>query len=154
MSIVLDGSNGITVPAGAAGDEVPQAQEIGALANAQLTTHYKRSNILGTVSQSGGVPTGAIVERGSNANGNYVRFADGTQICTQTITGTVSGGTTWTFPAAFSGVPVVLATEFDTLTPRFFTASYGFTSCVLRAYTDAGISSGGNASAVAIGRWF
>jgi len=42
---------------------------------------FGRLNALGTVSQSGGVPTGAIVERGSNANGEYIRFADGTQIC-------------------------------------------------------------------------
>lgn len=41
----------------------------------------KTVDIVGTVSQNGGVPTGAIVERGSNANGEYVRFADGTQIC-------------------------------------------------------------------------
>ena len=40
-------------------------------------------DMVGVVSQSGGVPTGAIVERGSNANGEYVRFADGTQICTK-----------------------------------------------------------------------
>lgn len=46
---------------------------------------FRRGNILGTVSQSGGVPTGAIIERGSNANGEYVRFADGTQICTVRI---------------------------------------------------------------------
>nr|WP_321525994.1 DUF2793 domain-containing protein [uncultured Cohaesibacter sp.] len=43
---------------------------------------YGQRNILGTVAQSSGVPTGAIIERGSNANGEYVRFADGTQICT------------------------------------------------------------------------
>lgn len=36
--------------------------------------------IVGTVSQSGGVPTGAIVERGSNGNGTWVKFADGTMI--------------------------------------------------------------------------
>jgi hypothetical protein len=42
---------------------------------------FRRGNILGTVSQSGGVPTGAIIERGSNANGEFVRFADGTQMC-------------------------------------------------------------------------
>lgn len=36
--------------------------------------------VLGTVSQSGGVPTGAIYERGSNANGEYVKFADGSAI--------------------------------------------------------------------------
>ena len=43
---------------------------------------FKQSNILGTVSQSGGVPTGAIIERGSNANGEFVKYADGTMICT------------------------------------------------------------------------
>lgn len=43
---------------------------------------YSRNNIVGTVSQSGGVPTGAVIERGSNANGSYTRWADGTQICT------------------------------------------------------------------------
>jgi hypothetical protein len=44
---------------------------------------YTQNNIVGTVSQSGGVPTGAIIERGSNANGEYIKFADGTIICTQ-----------------------------------------------------------------------
>ena len=75
-------------------------------------------DILGTVSQSGGVPTGAIIERGSNANGEYVRFADGTQICTlrasvtdqaiDSAVGAIYTGTrTWTFPAEFSAAPVV-----------------------------------------------
>ena len=40
-----------------------------------------RGLAVGTVSQSGGVPTGAIIQRGSNANGEFVRYADGTQIC-------------------------------------------------------------------------
>ncbi len=47
---------------------------------------YSRKNILGTVSQSAGTPTGAVIERGSNANGDYVRLADGTQICRRTVT--------------------------------------------------------------------
>jgi hypothetical protein len=74
---------------------------------------YSQSDILGTVSQSGGVPTGAVIERGSNANGEYVRFADGTQICSQRLIGIAidnsfgSGGLfrsntfSWTFPATF-----------------------------------------------------
>ncbi|MFL1495729.1 hypothetical protein ACI77E_30595, partial [Pseudomonas antarctica] len=37
--------------------------------------------IVGTVSQSAGLPTGAIIERGSNANGSYTKYADGTLIC-------------------------------------------------------------------------
>lgn len=44
-----------------------------------------RADILGTVSQSNGNPTGAIIEKGSNSNGEYVRFADGTQICRMVV---------------------------------------------------------------------
>jgi hypothetical protein len=41
---------------------------------------YGANNILGTVSQSAGVPTGAIIQHIANANGKATRFADGTQI--------------------------------------------------------------------------
>lgn len=80
---------------------------------------YSRGGILGTVSQSGGTPTGAIIERGSNANGEYVKFADGTQICTfnynagsQAINsaflgGFRTGGLTWTYPVTFAATPVL-----------------------------------------------
>lgn len=47
--------------------------------------NYYRTNILGTVSQSSGVPTGALIEAGSNASGNFVKFADGTMICTRLV---------------------------------------------------------------------
>ncbi|MGI1294369.1 hypothetical protein ACIAEU_24470, partial [Enterobacter kobei] len=43
------------------------------------------ADVLGTVSQTGGVPTGAVIEKGSNSNGEYVRFADGTQICRMVV---------------------------------------------------------------------
>jgi hypothetical protein len=78
---------------------------------------YHAASIVGTVSQSGGTPTGAIVERGSNASGEFVRFADGTQICWRTTSGTTLSTTTVanglyrtdpftvTFPASFAGVP-------------------------------------------------
>ena len=61
---------------------------------------YHTGNLLGTVSQSAGVPTGGIIEAGSNANGSYTRFADGTLILTRegTIDGTVVGSTSFTFP--------------------------------------------------------
>jgi hypothetical protein len=41
--------------------------------------------LLGAVSQTAGVPTGAVIESGSNVNGEYVRWADGTQMCSGTI---------------------------------------------------------------------
>lgn len=75
---------------------------------------YQRSNILGAVSQLSGIPTGAILERGSNANGDYLRLAGGWQICTRVFTGPMSTSAyvdswrqatiaTWTFPAPFAG---------------------------------------------------
>lgn len=63
---------------------------------------YSPGNLLGTVSQSGGAPTGAVIERGSNANGEYVRFADGTQICTNRFTTSGTSTDVWTYPAAFA----------------------------------------------------
>jgi len=65
-----------------------------------------------------GVP---VVESGSNANGNYVKLADGTLVCYHTLAVTGldityaagawyrnSGGTiVWTYPQAFVSTPVV-----------------------------------------------
>lgn len=42
---------------------------------------YGSENIVGTVTQSGGVPTGAIIESGSNSNGRYWKSAGGQLIC-------------------------------------------------------------------------
>lgn len=78
---------------------------------------YGRGNILGPVSLDGATPTGGIIERIDSASGSVVRFADGTQICSTTIT--LAGTTTslgtlysseaaiWTYPAAFSDVPTL-----------------------------------------------
>ncbi|VTQ00884.1 tail fiber protein [Pseudomonas aeruginosa] len=79
---------------------------------------YSRDSILGAVSQASGIPSGAIIERGANANGDYVRYADGTQMCwfNASVTdqaidvpyGSLFTGTrSWSFPIAFSGSPTV-----------------------------------------------
>lgn len=85
---------------------------------------YGRSTIVGTVSQAGGIPTGAIIEKGSNANGDFVKFADGTLICSDRFgfnagTNSAAGSLFQTaitpareFPAAFVGVPKVQVTAF------------------------------------------
>jgi len=63
--------------------------------------------LVGTVSQASGVATGAIVETGTNANGTYTKFADGTMICRGSTVGLDQTTTsqayslTATFPAAF-----------------------------------------------------
>lgn len=76
-----------TAPNGTGGDTARTAFEK-AMANFDelYSQGYRRNNIVGVVAQSSGVPTGTIIEQGSNANGRYVRFADGTQICMKTVT--------------------------------------------------------------------
>jgi len=76
-----------------------------------------RANAVGTVGQASGVPTGGLIERGSNANGDYARFADGAQICTSpaiyvgpttNIAGQIfdnGANVAWNFPAAFATAP-------------------------------------------------
>ena len=76
------------------------------------TLIFGRRSILGAVSQSAGVPTGAVIQRGSNANGEFVRFADGTQISFPRVTPiwsssdpAFSGTQSFTHPAAFVAPP-------------------------------------------------
>lgn len=72
-----------------------------------------KADILGVVAMSGGVPSGAVMETGTNANGNYYKFANGLLVCTYlggpyTVAtgGTLNVG--WrTFAAAFSAPPIV-----------------------------------------------
>ncbi|MCB1410475.1 MAG: DUF2793 domain-containing protein [Rhodobacteraceae bacterium] len=112
---------------------------------------------LGTVSQSGGTPTGAIIERGSNANGEYVRFADGTQTC-RAAKAPVTLDETWTFPAAFSttsGLVLLGAgrTSMDATSVSFRPPST--TSAVFNHWLhDGTLLSSYGCSIMAIGRWF
>ncbi len=71
---------------------------------------YTQASILGPVYQSGGVPTGAIIERGSNANGQFVKYADGTLICWQKTNGGGVNWFDWIYPAGFVSIPVFTAT--------------------------------------------
>ncbi|MFV3316579.1 hypothetical protein [Pseudomonas sp. NY15374] len=124
------------------------------------------ANILGTVSSSGGVPTGAIMEAGSNANGRYVKFADGTMICTsagvniQTPSfpaNSVSNTYAVNLPAAYAyGV----FTPFALVGPNASNDHYGVTNC----YPSSGsqftiiVRNGGVAQNfvvryITIGRW-
>ena len=129
---------------------------------------YSEYNILGTVSQSGGVPTGAVIERGSNANGEYVKFADGTQIC---LHGGVIGGVwgtsieldrSWTFPAAFSTAPIFVHYLYGGVSVgsgmAILQKTVSATAVTMRVKnnTDVDVGNGGEnfEKRIAIGRWF
>lgn len=50
-----------------------------------------RGLFLGTVSEDGGIPTGAIMESGSNSNGYYIKLADGTMMTYRSMGLTFTG---------------------------------------------------------------
>ncbi|MCM2563852.1 DUF2793 domain-containing protein [Lutimaribacter sp. EGI FJ00015] len=128
---------------------------------------YGPGNLVGSASQSGGTPTGAVIERGSNANGDYARFADGTQICwvyqfaldpCDDSSGSVfwSGtNTAWTFPAEFlAGTKPVVSGTCDN-PARWLTAGVpGNTFVGFKAFAASSFAATTYANAMAIGRWF
>ncbi|TKT78440.1 pyocin knob domain-containing protein [Aquamicrobium sp. LC103] len=111
-------------------------------------------------------------ERGSNANGEYVRFADGTQICWNVVRTAIPEGHTqlsanlyysnWqavTFPVGFSVAPAVTQLVFrnapDYSTPFAFSRQVNTTSCGLVTATTANsVTVGYVQSYSAIGRWY
>lgn len=117
-----------------------------------------QGRMVGAVGQSGGVPTGAAMERGSNANGEYVRFADGTQICHGSIVTSASGGVSWSFPAAFAtssnlSVQAMPVVAIGTATIANCNA-ISVSAASLRAYNTSNTQLAVALRLTATGRWF
>ena len=116
---------------------------------------YAQDAIIGTVSQTAGVPTGAVIERGSNANGEFERFADGLQICTRSITLSSGAATTWTFPAAFIAAPAVSGSMIATVSSSLQQDSAPTaTTASLSAWSSANARRADTGTVQATGRWF
>lgn len=108
--------------------------------------------------------TGLIVSSGSNANGNWVQFADGTQMCmsasapetTSNVTGNnfVSGTITFTYPKSFTSTPYI-ATSCDHVSGITWVGrttnrtSSGFGAVIF----GGGSSHSGSIRYIATGRW-
>lgn len=130
-----------------------------------IATAFNRANILGAVSQAAGVPTGAVIQRGSNANGEYVRYADGTQICWAVSKSSLSAGAggyadvSFTLPVAFAS-PVYAAT--CQATPLNHWDYYGClgvwvqtaTGITFRIRNGPAGAQSFSCSMLAIGRWY
>ena len=138
--------------------------EKGGNGNATGTAGKLSSSVMvGTVSQSGGAPTGSIIERGSNSNGEYTKFADGTMICWRTAislaaTANVTAVAPYNFPAVFSSKPSMTTTmEFPLSNDNVnITRVSSVATSGSGGYTQlkADVTQSYMLSYVSIGRWF
>ncbi|GAA6194544.1 DUF2793 domain-containing protein [Phaeobacter sp. NW0010-22] len=114
-------------------------------------------NLVGTVAGTGSVPTGAAFEHGSNANGYYTRYADGTQICWRRNWSIGPGSATWNFPAAFlggQGTVTVIGTSTSVAVDRSVTGlSSSYQDATIRVWDKDGVGTTAGVSLIAIGRW-
>lgn len=126
---------------------------------------YSRDSIIGAVGQVGGVPTGAIIEVVTNANGTAVKFADGTMICTRTLSNVTTSSTqgslffsapqTGLWAVAFASPPVVAVTAHSATVAHCWAGSTirsatGFSALVLFSTVNTATC---GADIVAVGRW-
>lgn len=116
----------------------------------------------------GALSAGAIIEQGSNANGEYIKLAGGTQIAyaTAPISGnfdtTISDPwhmaytSTITYPASFIQAPIVagsvITPEAYSLVCRIVPSTTGFYVLLLAMATVA-FSSNARCGYIAVGRW-
>ena len=102
------------------------------------------------------------MESGSNSNGEWIRLANGTQVCYGTISPIIPAGSTavssdnaGTYPAAFVSVPSVVLSgkrsEINLLTNRFVNA----TMLAVRVGISSAQSNDflANCCYIAIGKW-
>lgn len=131
---------------GSPGDVTP-----GRLARADYA--YGPGNLLGPVSQSAGLPTGAVIERGSNAGGAYLRFADGTQICTGLVSVAAGAALAHGWPMAFAAAPQVSLTGTGSAPVIATAANISASGADLHAFDTAGAQIAADLGVMAIGPW-
>ena len=110
------GTLGLVFPDGVSNTEVvlPESGEL--VTKDYVDTKQSKSELAYDVNTSSYIPntlsSGAIIESGSNANGEYIKYSDGTMICRivrlMSQNNSTHGTTTWTFPHAYVNNAIVV----------------------------------------------
>lgn len=106
-----------------------------------------------------------MIESGSNANGKYIKYSDGTMICSHNLS-TVTVNTTyhytnvtWAYPVAFKETPYVVATPFNwNICMCAVKVNPGATNCaimvnMLNLYDMSRVDETTPVNIIAIGKW-
>jgi hypothetical protein len=102
----------------------------------------------------GCVPIGPVLERGSNANGDFVRLANGTLLCRHQMVSNEKGVTRWTFPANFVAAPRVTGEPIATDLKLHFAVSNSEAAHFFDVWDASGKRTATHIILDAIGRWF
>ena len=106
--------------------------------------------------QQGATDDGSIIESGSNANGNYIKYADGALICFGTD-GTSSGGfTAKVFPVSFIDANYAFEATVNSASSTALSAKFTAktaASIQTAVVNTSGAYQGSSVDYVAIGRW-
>lgn len=125
---------------------------------------------VGTVSESSGTPTGDVVERGSNGNGEFVKFADGTLICTfksdtvasfsisSSYGSLYQGSRNFTLPATYTDTNYAVSCRVQYSTGASWSQGFANSTTVVTLQAWDIVSRDGTAdskvSYLTIGRWY
>ncbi|WP_241663656.1 phage tail protein [Pseudomonas sp. Sample_14] len=127
------------------------------------------AQIVGTVSQSGGLPTGALMEYGTNSGGEFWKFASGLMICAKKValgpTSFAAGPIFTCVSSAVGAMPAVFAANPYVVANGISDASGGgWGSCYVNwsastwgswaIYTEVSRTSASTLNLIAIGKWF
>lgn len=140
------------------------------LVDTRVGRPYTQFNAIGQVTTAFGRPAGAIIESGSNANGVYVRYANGTQICYRILSVTTPflenanvgtygwsywyGASTWNYPASFLETPSIGVTPSGAFLSGAVGANTTPSSADIIAITTSNIATPAQVYVMAIGRWY
>lgn len=130
---------------------------------------YDRSNVLGILTQSGGLPTGPLMEYGTNSGGEFWKFASGLMICAKSAAlgaSTSAAGPIFTcaqsvigsMPAVFASLPYVAPLGISNTSGGGWGSCYAFWTTSnwgnWAVYTEVSRAGASTLNLIAIGRWF
>lgn len=118
------------------------------------TAAVARTNLgLGSAATYAAVGTGGIIERGSNSNGQFTKFVDGTLICWGSLTGYTAGVTSnGTFALTFVGIPSISCSVQPVYNYDYNWICYAGSGSVW-TFRSENTSPSNKVSMMAVGRW-
>ncbi|HAT42347.1 MAG TPA: hypothetical protein DCS87_11615 [Rheinheimera sp.] len=162
LQMRYNSSDATRIAIGTTGEMFSYASAGGVWNSTGWRRQYDSLNAQGTVNHDGTKNTGAIMEYGANANGQYYKYLDGRLECylsrSVAMTADVDDVFTWTFPSVFANAPTFIKTA---ITGASNTHSFNITKDAAHGQTTTGATCRTKVNSsqthtlthMAVGRW-